>query len=1212
MCSLFILLQAWKLYDLVLLKNDKLQTVFGSKSMDLSDSLTGFVLKYFFLDGSFLISLQILRIPMLDFRFLTTILQLILMYSITILVTKNVMAPIAAALTSMWRIFFPEKEMSVLEKYVNARDVSDQSSHFKGSYTIRYLPDSSVSLNPFRETFCINGGGQIEIPIKVNTTSALSLVQIKRVSFESEVSYLNLTRRDIERLRKEDHSMHFKHDHSDPLETRISFLNLKVDKPGRYEISQALDEKGKPIRAYKHQVPVPACPSVRFVDLPSNRDFCVGDRISDTLIEASGYFPLKVTYNEQINGKLYNVEPVPLEATDQTVGNAKMALMKDKHLTVDGEHFYILNGIEDGLGNTVQFQPTIEDTSIVYRLEAHKFPSVELVDSCPSCPLLSHKPKRLDFKLDSRFPLPPNAPYEMEIAFLPSSEGETETFSQTFNLDPKTKKIKDFFFLAKQPGSYTVKSFKSRFCSGTITNPTADVVFAPPPTLSIASDPILDKCIGTVGYKFSLNFSGSPDFEIEYKVSKLDERTSRVVATKEIKKLRSASDTLEFEYKPQSEGSYAIEFLSIRDRFYQDKIKFAKNQYRYTTYFNQRSSVRFSHDGASRLCYGAKPSIGIDFQGKPPFSLSYVIRGPDGTTTNVERQDIGNGKQVIHPPKDMVFHGGRYSFELVNVSDHTNCAVDFSSRPLGIEIRADVPELQIPENRTVECVQGSVTRIPLLADFKGKADVVYSRQKSNGDRDVFTAKGVNHVSGLEVSEKGVYSLVSFKHDGCPGNVSSSNNVTVSFLPKPSIRLLKRNANCTLAPLCQGETDKVGFTLGGAAPFLIKYSILHQDGKRSKREAAVDNPVFHLDLETDRPGVNKYIIEKVSDSAYTQPILDKLSRKGLYEFSPIELSHQVNIFPSAVFSWSKKPSLDHHHHLHTQNSTHAFQACVSNLKNRTALDPIMIDLKGSGPFSMRLNIENEAQKLEKSIDFVDVDGPQFDASSLYQGLKVGLHFVNIKEVRDSTGCSQNKFKDGNVIAIAVNEPPKIERIPSHSPSDVYCVGDHISYNISGESPFSVYYQFGAKRQKAISQSRIFRRRTTRPGVLSIDGVSDSSAKNCLVPFSENERPDLTAVVYDLPSVEISEGDIVEDIHQGDKVEIVFTFSGVSPFTLTYTRSDIVKDDNHRKHRNKKKGDVIVETSTVENIEGLEYRIWAELEGTYEAVRIADAHCVAHRY
>ncbi|KAH3685417.1 hypothetical protein WICPIJ_003610, partial [Wickerhamomyces pijperi] len=91
----------------------------------------------------------------------------------------------------------------------------------------------------------------------------------------------------------------------------------------------------------------------------------------------------------------------------------------------------------------------------------------------------------------------------------------------------------------------------------------------------------------------------------------------------------------------------------------------------------------------------------------------------------------------------------------------------------------------------------------------------------------------------------------------------------------------------------------------------------------------------------------------------------------------------------------------------------------------------------------------------------------------------------------------------------------------------CVGDHINYMLTGLPPFTLYYEFGGRRQKVNVESNYFKRRASSEGELTILALSDSSSKNCLVNFTseldDSLRPDLMAKVYDLPSVEISQGD-----------------------------------------------------------------------------------------
>lgn len=83
-------------------------------------------------------------------------------------------------------------------------------------------------------------------------------------------------------------------------------------------------------------------------------------------------------------------------------------------------------------------------------------------------------------------------------------------------------------------------------------------------------------------------------------------------------------------------------------------------------------------------------------------------------------------------------------------------------------------------------------------------------------------------------------------------------------------------------------------------------------------------------------------------------------------------------------------------------------------------------------------------------------------------------------------------------------------------------------------------------------------------------------------------DLRFNVHALPSAQVGHGKkIIQDIHEGDQAEILFTLVGEPPFTITYQRSELPD----RKGVTPK----VLETHTVSRIQGHEYSIFSALEG-----------------
>lgn len=177
---------------------------------------------------------------------------------------------------------------------------------------------------------------------------------------------------------------------------------------------------------------------------------------------------------------------------------------------------------------------------------------------------------------------------------------------------------------------------------------------------------------------------------------------------------------------------------------------------------------------------------------------------------------------------------------------------------------------------------------------------------------------------------------------------------------------------------------------------------------------------------------------------------------------------------------------------------------------------------------------------------------------------------------------------------------------------YCVGEHVGYDLTGQPPFILTYNFNGKQHKAKLASQ-FRRLAASPGEITVSSLEDSSAGHCIINIEKEnieKFKDLTIKIHDLPSVEINQGDsIIQDIHEGDMTEMKFTFTGTPPFTVKYTRTLEPNSKAKRSKSSKRQNGMIVETETIENIMDHEYTVKVGLEGTYEAIEIRDKYCKA---
>ncbi|KAG7722706.1 hypothetical protein KL949_000242 [Ogataea haglerorum] len=1239
--SLFFLIQGWKIYDLYLIKNDFLrEALHSSLSVNLLPPEWSFIFKYMFLDGLVVWANSVLRIPKLALKPYASVFLILVLYTVTILLTTNLSFSFLPLFTGLMQKLHPEKELAISEGLVNPQNLLDQSTHFKGKKMIRFLPDSSIKLNPFNQNFCLQNShhSKVKVPLKYNSSSELDLLQIVRTDFDNNKYTLNYTRKELKKFLSSDYSQ-FQGWDINYIDERVSYLELEFDKPGYYMIRQAQDVKHKNIRNYRSDLVIPRCPNARFEEVEQLKNVCVDDELDQLSIVVTGVPPLTLVYEEEVNGELSHLPNSiivpedkgfhsPLLAKDYYTGKSNMKSLdfqlndlkniswaKSHVITVPlasrkiekaGDFIYTIGKVIDGFGNIVEYSPKPSDVYHFYKVKSHPLPLINFVESKPNSPILIGEEKYLELKASHVSDPSAEGPYAADIKFIPADgdHGKSKTATHVFDFRKPAR------ILAKEPGTYVLESVTSKFCPCKIGTSAINVVQANLPRMHVSAIPIEDNCVGTTGFKFAFDFIGTGPFEVAYKVSRLDPKNEkRVLSTKDAKVLRSETSTFEFDYKPPTEGSYAIEFLALSDAYYKRKVTFTRQEHRYVTYFEQRPRAYFSENNkVTRLnvCHAEKASIDLHLDGKPPYQIAYDLIYPDYRVEKFQISDIVDHQFKIETGR--LHLGGEYKLLLRNVTDASNCGMEFRGQEVHIDVRKSSPQLSFPQSESYNFVQGKVLLVPLKADFSQKTNLKYCFTSLDGSiKEEEVLYDFNPADGFPIKKEGIYELLDYSVDQCPGVVSENHQVRAKYLPKPKLRIVE-TPDLTLlsqnsyqkSTLCQLSPESIELQAIGEAPFIIEYSIKHPSGTIEHKTEQISNKYFSIQLKTSESGNYEYILEAVYDSIYTNDILDNLVRSGDYRFEEIQVKQTVSSLPSARFVDNKK----------------VYQTCVSSLGNLELLEEIPIRLTGRPPFDVKLGIYNEQDGL-RTLKLNRIETEKIDLLNLYEHLRIGAYQVSILEVTDSNGCFSSDF-DKESVSIQVYDVPKIrhltddiihpeeQNLKKHKEITSYCVGDHINYMLTGLPPFTVYYDFNGKRQKVNVNSNYFKRRASSEGYLSIIALSDSSSKNCLVNFTSSDgkssiRPDLKARIYDLPSVEISQGDsIEEDIQEGDNVEIIFRFSGTPPFKLTYIRTDLA-DPNR-----------IVETEVVDNIMEHEYRIWARLEGIYEAIEVQDAYCVARNH
>ncbi|KAH3660453.1 hypothetical protein OGAPHI_007039 [Ogataea philodendri] len=1229
--SIFVLIQGWKIYDLYLIKNDVLREYLNnSVSINFLPPEWNFIFKYMFLDGVIVWANSVLRIPKLVLRPYASGLLIIVLYVITILLTTNFRISIIPVFTTILQAISPQRELTISEGLVNRQTTFDQSSHFRGKKTIRFLPDSSIKLNPFNKNYCLQSShySKIKVPVKFNSSGELDFLQISHTDLDNQKTILNYTRKELKKFLVSDYSLSQKWD-INYIDDRVTYLELELDKPGYYRIQEAHDIKSKNIRVYKSDFILPRCPEAHFENPEPLKNLCVDDEFDQLSIMVNGVPPLTLVYEEEVNGELSHLPNSIIVPEDQTFSSpllskdfytgksviksdfkqkdltniewAKSRLIKvplaSRKIEKSGDIIYTIDSIIDGFGNTVKYSPNPSDTNHFYKVKSHPILLINFVDTKPGTPILIDEEKFLEIRPSLASDIHAEGPFSIDVKFIPL-DGEKHSGVMTRVFDFK----KPARISVKEPGNYILESASSRYCPCKIGTSTISVTQAKYPWMDVLATPIVDNCVGTTGFKFAFEFIGTGPFEVDYKVSKLDpSNEKKVIATKGAKVLRSETSTFEFDYKPPTEGSYAIEFVSLSDAHYKRKVKFDRNKYRYVTYFEQRPKAYFSENSKITqisVCHAEGASIDLRLDGKPPYQIAYDLVYPDYKIERFEVSDIVDHHYKIET-SDLLL-GGEYKLLLRNVTDASHCGMEFKGQEARINVRPSSPQLSFTKSDSYKFVQGRTLTVPLKADFHSGTDLTYQFLSFDGTtQETRSLHNFSPSDGFPIKEEGKYRLLEFSAEGCRGVISDDHEISATYLSKPRLELISKSDQSSSTVLCQRSSGSIDLKALGEPPFIIEYSIRYPSGTLEEKTEQVSNKFFSIQLKTAESGIYEYTIRGVYDSVYTSEILDSLRKDKEYHFDEFKIQHTISSLPSAYF---------------VDNGA-TYQTCVSSLGKLSSLEAIPLRLSGKAPYNLKLGIYNEQEGF-KTLTLTGIETEKLELLNVYEHLKIGSYSLSILEIVDSNGCFSNDFEKEHV-TVQVYDVPKIR----HLNDDVtqteedslrqsnelshYCVGDHINYMLTGLPPFTLYYEFGGRRQKVNVESNYFKRRASSEGELTILALSDSSSKNCLVNFTseldDSLRPDLMAKVYDLPSVEISQGDsLEEDIQEGDKVEIIFTFTGTPPFRLTYIRTDLAEPTR------------IVETEVIENIVDHEYRMWARLEGIYEAVELQDAYCIARNH
>ncbi|KAF8423779.1 hypothetical protein EV426DRAFT_601128 [Tirmania nivea] len=1180
--TVFLAIQAIKIADIA-----KLYT--GDEGDSISELM--FCFKWVAIDGLFFWFLPFMRIPWLTFSPSTTFLQIFGSFVINMCFTfKYSFVPFSSICYSIWKTIY-DRELSLSERSVKIYDITHNSSHIQGKYTVHILPEGAAMLNPDQNCYCLDdtSSSSIVLPIRINGTEPL-IIQLMKADFETgELQTIDIKEKETKKLLKQ-----AKRD-EDP---NLRYLQYTVKSPGLYRLTKVRDVSQLDVRITQSEALVVQCPraSIQVADV-KKRDRCSGD-LSDLSVAIEGLAPLDIKYSRIVKDTpiMFQVSRIYTENFQSPLlsgWNKKESLLRDgtnlkwgrretinmplnEALSSPGDWTYAIDSVRDACGNLRSYTRESEDGErllpkaehLSHTFTVHGRPQASFLRCDPLNPM-SLPPGRetsIQFNLDFQ---KGDGPYTLQYVYSPHEN--TEPGDKAIEPVVKDVKIKTQMsgITINEPGLYTLKSIANKYCQGEVMEPSTCLVITPPkPSVAITHENILDKCsASSVGVTIDVTLVGTAPFNLWY-------RLIRDGATTEVKKFVIDRTRYQATITPSTAGHYVYEFYRLDDKW-NEGLVLDHTKLRVEQTIKPLAGATFA-DNVSvtrKACIEQPVEFKINLQGIGPWKLKYDLIHA-GKRKHFEMKNITEPVYTIRTPSLNV--GGKYGLALVTVEDVSGCQI-FLDSEAKIDVRFEKPRAAfapVDGKMSIRALEGKEVSIPLRMrgekpwalrvrnlDFPNEPPIVQTVEESN--------------SHLRVKNAGRYELMDVKDvAACPGTITdTAKSFEITWIERPTIRLSEstvqkreRENSYVRKDVCEGDEDAVELGFTGSPPFHAQYlRSVKADGstttgRKKLEDIRAGNYVTTVRLDTSSPGQHRYEFVSIADSLYDDPKEARLPKA-------LVLSQKVNAKPSAKF---------------VDTPGKMYRYC----RDAGAGDDIIpIQLAGVPPFQLQINIKHHNTGKNEIVNIPAIETNQFNFKIPPHALTLGSHSVSVLKVRDSRGCVRKTApQDAPFVYVAVADLPTIA--PEETRND-YCVGDRISYSLQGSPPFAVEYVFENVVRKASSGAR-FSRVAPGPGNFTITGLLDS-ASDCKVHLQ------LTKIIHEIPSVRISEG--TKGIHEGDQAEIHFQFFGTPPFTFTYTRSEIPR----------KGGKPRVMEQHSQTTDEFTYSMYASQEGTYEVTSIEDKYC-----
>ncbi|EEP82122.1 conserved hypothetical protein [Uncinocarpus reesii 1704] len=1141
--AFYVFLNAWRLYEYC----------------EFSDDLdsTWLFLKWLSIDAFFLFGLPTLRIPWLEWAFSTS-LAVFMLHAVA---NVFLMFHIPVALLHPFTLHGP---LTGFIRFHSAPGLEHSSR--------------SAILNPERHAICLGEWHPTaNLPIRINQTTPVA-IELLRIDLESGLNEtISISHKLAKQLKRQSDIVHGKYDHSSHRE-----LLYPVKKTGIYRLQKVVDESHLEVHRKSQDTLVVPCPRATILESPVHK--CRG-QLSNLTLEITGTAPLKIKYSRMLNdidhGVSYrSIQPESLvsQFTNDShpsrfstlwAKTQKINIPLNESLNEEGEWIYSVDEVHDGRGNLVNYTSLREKNPRLtqHGLQSQRFfvhgrPRVSFTGCNPQTFLNAAKGDSVELPIhfhSAERPRVTDPPFTLGYSFTENPPQGSQAINPEFHevvlsdVDNKPR--------IERSGWYNVVSISSQFCHGDVLEPSLCFLHNPPePELSIQKEFIYDKCANhSVGLSLDLDLIGTPPFKIRYSIEH-----SRGIQTKvlSVDGLRGHLDLA-----PVEAGHYKYHFLDISDRVYESRSLKEKIPTLEQNVKPPASAQIVGPVTSRKACFGEPITVDLLFLGEAPWELQYEL------IHNGKRAkyDYYSATEASSLTIERLVEGGEYTLGLVSVIDKSNC-----KRPLNeevkIEARAKRPSVafgQVDRKRSILALEDKQVDLPLRLEGEAPWRVRYrhaDKEQSTPTEKVFW----NENSFIQVNQPGAYELLNVDDATCPGSIDYSAHLfNVSWIPRPYIsaidgNLLEGKNIVEKREVCEGDEDTMDIQFRGTPPYTARYEQqcdAHSGVTLSSKSltAALNSAVIRM--ETSNPGVYAYKFTNIGDNLYS---LDH------QKTTSVTVTQRVNPRPSAQFQY---PSRN-------------YGFCKEDGDGEEAI-PIV--LEGVPPFALEIGIRHHSNSKPDVLSIPNIKSRLYNLPVPRRYLDLGQHVITIRKVRDARGCVHTTEYDGSSVRVTISDVPTI--IPLESKTD-YCVGERLSFSLSGHAPFEVHYTFNDVHRKATSRTTSFRRIAEKPGEFTITAVSDGASGKC------KAHKHITKIIHEMPSVRMSQGRVsIVDIHEGGGTDILFEFGGTPPFEFTYTRSSNTAKGSKPQILDTKHDISYEHTKTIR----------ASDEGTYEVVAIKDKFC-----